>query len=347
MATASLDDFLALNEQLAALIDAGVPLDMGLPEQRTSAAEQLKRINATIVRRVHRGESLDEALEGDDAEIPATFRSAMQFGLRTGKISETLDTSVQVAESVDDSRFTIETAFIYPLIICVIAYLGLIGFSLYLVPTLDEMYTSLNLTPGPGLRVLHLVRETLPYWAIILPIVLLAAVSLWSRAKRRATTGNVFTGPPRWLPGTSQTLFQERCSRFAASLAALLDNQVPFQEAVVIAGEASGDANLIEGANSLAAADQRSHLPADDGPIAMQFPPFLRWAIWHADATIGRARALEIAARMYREAAARRAERLRTFAPMVVLVLVGGTVTLLYGLTLFIPVVELLRTLAS
>jgi hypothetical protein len=49
---------------------------------------------------------------------------------------------------------------------------------------------------------------------------------------------------------------------------------------------------------------------------------------------------------MYRESAERRAARLRTLAPIVALVLFGGTVTLLYGLTLFVPVVELLRTLA-
>jgi type II secretory pathway component PulF len=147
------------------------------------------------------------------------------------------------------------------------------------------------------------------------------------------------------LPGASRILFPERCARFAASLAALLDNRVPLSEALLISGDASGDADLTLGAKSLAAAEQEGRPPSDDSPVARRFPPFMRWAIWHSDATAGRARALEIAARMYHEAAERRAQRLHTLAPMAILVLVGGTVTLLYALALFVPVVELLCTL--
>jgi type II secretory pathway component PulF len=346
METASLDDFLALNEQLAALIEAHVPLEVGLSRREALAAEELKQINATVVRRVNRGESLVEALGGDEGDIPSEFRGVMDFGLRTGKLSAALDGSSQVAESADDSRFTYETAFIYPLIVCALAYVGLIGFCLYLVPVLQDMYTSLNLAPGRGLRLLLMVRAAMPYWAVILPILAGAAITWWTRAKRRRATGST-NGQLRWLPGASRIVFQERCSRFAASLAALLDSKVPLAQALVIAGDMSGDFNLNQGANALARAEQSKNAPADDSSIAMRFPPFLRWAIWHAEATTGRARALEIAARMYREASKRRAERMRTLVPMVALVLLGGTVTLLYGLTLFVPVVELLRTLAT
>jgi type II secretory pathway component PulF len=346
METASLDDFLALNEQLAALIEAHVPLEVGLPHREVPAADELKRISATVIRRVNRGESLVEALGGDEGDIPSAFRGVMDFGLHTGKLSAALDGSSQVAESADDSRFTYETSLIYPLIVCALAYVGLIGFCLYLVPVLQDMYTSLNLAPGRGLRLLLMVRAAMPYWAVILPILAGAAITWWTRIKRRTATGSI-NRQLRWLPGASRIVFQERCSRFASSLAALLDSKVPLPEALVIAGDMSGDVNLNQGANALAKAEQSRNVPADDSSIAMRFPPFLRWAIWHAEATTGRARALEIAARMYREASKRRAERMRTLVPMVALVLLGGTVTLLYGLTLFVPVVELLRTLAT
>ena len=69
---------------------------------------------------------------------------------------------------------------------------------------------------------------------------------------------------------------------------------------LVIAGDASGDADLREGARLLADAVHEGRLPGDDSPVALRFPPFLRWAIWHSDATTGRVRALQIAARMYR-----------------------------------------------
>ena len=69
--TASINDYQALNEQLAALVEAGVPLDAGLPTSGGSAAAILERINVTVARRMGRGETLAEALEGDDQEVPA------------------------------------------------------------------------------------------------------------------------------------------------------------------------------------------------------------------------------------------------------------------------------------
>lgn len=348
METASLDDFVALNDQLAALVQAGVPLDMGFSPPETSAAKALERINATIVRRVSRGETLTEALEGDEQDVPASYRSMVLFGLHTGNLSAALNGSSRLAASVDESRFAFETALIYPLIVCSLAYVGLIGFSLFLVPTLEDTYTSMGIAPGPGLRVLQVLRDTLPFWAAIPPILLIVLVARWVRSQsQRAAAGVSTSGLLRWLPGVSRILFQERCARFAASLAELLDNQVPLNEALPIAGTSSGDADLREGASSLAAAFEEQQTPADVSPVALRFPPFLRWAIWHSDATIGRARALRIAARTYDEAAEQRVERLQTIAPMAALVLIAGTITLLYGLALFVPVVEFLCKLAA
>jgi type II secretory pathway component PulF len=349
MTASTLDDFTALNKQLAALVEAGVPLDLGLSHSDVSLAKELERINTTVVRRVNRGESLSEALqEGDERDVPAAYSSLVQFGLDTGDISSALEGSTRVAESVDESRFAFERAIFYPLLVCMFAYLGLIGFCLYLAPTLENMYHSIRIAPGPGLRALRLLRETLPYWAAIPPIVLLVIIAFWRRSRsQRAATGVASSGMLRWMPGASQIVLNQRCARFAASLAELVEKNVPLDQALSIAGDASGDAELANGSKSLSAAVQNGQLPPDDGAAAVRFPPFLRWAIWHADATTGRAQALEIAARMYREAAQRSAERLHTLAPMVALVMLGGTVTLLYGLTLFVPVVELLRTLAK
>jgi type II secretory pathway component PulF len=228
-----------------------------------------------------------------------------------------------------------------------LAYVGLIGFSLFLVPTLEGMLESVRIAPGPGMRVLRALRDTLPLWAPIPPILLVVLLVWWRRSRSQWTTDGLSSGGFfHWLPGARRIVFQERAARFAGSLAELLDSQVPLQDALVIAGESSGEADLRDGARLLADSVQAGTLPSDDGPIAQKFPPFLRWAVWHSDATTGRVRALQIAARMYHEASKRRGERLRTFAPIVALVLLAGTITLLYGLALFVPVVEMLRALA-
>jgi type II secretory pathway component PulF len=348
METPTLDDFVAWNDQLAALFDAGVPLDVSLGAPGTNATEAVKRINATVARRVKSGESLSDAVEDDEQLVPASYRSLVQLGLHSGDLAATLDGSNRVAESVDNSRFAIQSSFIYPLIVCCLAFVGLILFCLYLVPTLVAMYSSLRVRPGSGLRVLQMLRESLPYWIAIPPIALLLYfVRLWQTKRKGGLSSGRRAGVSAWLPGMRQSLFQERCASFAASLANLVESEVPIVEALPLAARACGDSRLVGSAESLAEALEQGQNPIDDSPLAKQFPPFLRWALLHSDATVGRARALHMAAGIYRESAQRREEKLRIIAPIVVCVLLGGGATLLYGLSLFVPVVQLLRAIAS
>jgi type II secretory pathway component PulF len=348
MRTASLDDVVALNEQLAALIEAGVPMGVGLSQREKSATKELEHINATLVRRVNRGETLVEALSGDEQDVPPAYRSMVLQGLQTGNLSAALDGAMGVAASADEPRSALESAFIYPLIVCLLAYVGLIGFCLFLVPALVGMHAGAHIAPGGGLRVLQFLRDTLPYWAAIPPILIVILLIWWQRGRtRQVVFGERSNGGLHWIPGATTIVSHERCSRFARSLAQLLDSKVLLDDALEIAGDSSDDRGLREGAKLLAASARDGQFPADDGPVARKFPPFLRWALWHSDGTTGRVQALRIADRIYHQASRRGAERIHALAPIAALVLLGGTVTLLYGLTLFVPIVQMLQALAS
>src|ERR1043166_8544163 len=104
METAAPDDFVAFNAQLAALVEAGIPLDIGLSNREASATQELGRINATVHRRVKRGESLMQALEGDEQDVPAAYRAAVRFGVHTNNLPGALEGSNRVAESAEVSR---------------------------------------------------------------------------------------------------------------------------------------------------------------------------------------------------------------------------------------------------
>ncbi len=292
METASLDDYQALNEQLAALVEAGVPLDTGLPPAGGSAAATLERINVTVARRMGRGESLEEALEGDEQEVPGEYRSLVQLGLHgDSNLAAGFDGASRVASAADRTRYALESALVYPLVVCVVAYVGLISLCLFFVPTLDGMYESLRLPPGPALRVLQVLRDAMPYWMAILPLLLVTLVALRIRAvSRQRATGSFTSGLATWLPGVSTSIYQERCARFADALAKLVDDGVPLDEGLRVAADSSGDGRLRESIARLTTAVDHGQLPSDDSPTALRFPPFLRWAIWYSEETTGRAR---------------------------------------------------------
>lgn len=347
MESATLDDYLAFNEQLAALSAAGVPLDIDLGASGEDAATALDRIHATVARRVRRGETLSEAVEGDEGDLPAAYRSLVQVGLYESDLASGLDESSIVAESAAESRTSLASGFVYPLVVCALAYLGLLGLCLYFEPTLSSLYRDIRLPPSGSLQILEALRSTLPYWALIVPVLLLTTAIYLFRMRQRPALGNAATGLLSKIPGISRSLFHERCARFASMLADLLGDGVALPAALRVAGDGCGEASLRSSATQLASDSAGDLIPENVSDVAAKFPPFLRWAIWHANQTTGRVDALKIAARVYRETAERRAARFRAVAPVAVLVFVGGTVTLLYGLALFLPMVQLLYGLSQ
>jgi type II secretory pathway component PulF len=345
MPSATLDDLMAMNEQLAALTEAGVPLDAGLGNRETQHA--LGRINAVVARQVSRGAPLDKALEGNEEILPSAYRRLVQMGISTGNLSATLDRSRQLADSADQASKAARMAFVYPLILFLFAYVGMIGFCWLLVPVLESMAESMRVPPGPGLRMMQTISDTLELWVWIPPI----AIGLWVLHRLLVWLGQASRGrTPRsltWIPGVSRAIFDGRCANFARMSVTLLEEGVPLSESLSIAAGACGDDGLQEGVQALAIGLEQGRLPPDNAPAALRFPPFLRWALWHSEGTVGRERALRMAVGIYEHLAQRRADRLRIALPIVTCALVGGGITLLYCLALFVPVVEMLRAVAS
>jgi general secretion pathway protein F len=339
----TLDDFRAWNDQLSALAQAGVPLDVGIASSDADLAERLKTMATTVARRVNRGESLVEALEDDDPHMPAAYRSLAQLVLHSGNPDAALEGATRVAEAIDDSRYSFRAAFIYPLILCGFASVGLLIYCRSFVPSLAGIYQSLRLTPSTGLRALETLQQLQPYW-IVIPLLLLFAGLAWRwRAASQHSVSATHAGIASWIPFVSRTLYYEQCATFADSLAALLERGTAFEDSLRVAADSCHNARLADAARMQPAstAEQSTSINA-----AAQFPPFLRWALLDSEPNFDRPRALRMAAELYHDTALRRREQFRVVAPIVVCVVIGGGVTLLYGLSLFVPMVELLRTLA-
>jgi len=341
MQAASLDDLIALNDQLAALAKAGVPLELDLGSGHASAAA-LERINASVARRVSRGASLFEALEPDNRVVPPAYRNMVQLGLRVGDLYAGLDSSRRATDLAERSHYEARSALFYPLLVCCLALLGMAGFCFYILPTLQEVHAGLEVQPGSGMRVLQTLREMLPYWVAFPPLLLLMLIvwqfrSAWASPRWQ-------TAFPQWA-GTSRAQFHQRCAIFSEHLAAMIEAGAPLEESLLLAARTSDDPTLIEGVQSLAGAIRQGQLTADDA--AQLMPPFLRWALLASDATIGRPAALRMAATIYRELAESQARRRRIVAPIVATVVIGGGAVLLYGLALFVPVVQMLESLGS
>lgn len=328
MRNATLPDLFALNDRLAAMAAAEVPLPPRLSRVDGSLLSTLSETQAALSRRLSEGESFDQSLAGEDRLTPA-YKLLLQLTANNDDRATALLGSQRLASSAANASQVLSRAFVYPLVVCSLAYGGFILSCLFLVPALEQLYANLHLPAGIALQCLSWLRATFVYW-IALPPLALAALAFQLRSKRRAADYPLFS----WWPGMQRVIREQQYSALADTLAQLLTAGLPFDDAWQLATTAE------------ASSARAGRSPADEISL-MSCPPFLRWALWHSEPQLPRVAALRLASDLYYDSAERQLARLRLVAPVVIGVFFGGSVTLLYALTLFVPLAQLLRTIAS
>jgi general secretion pathway protein F len=141
-------------------------------------------------------------------------------------------------------------------------------------------------------------------------------------------------------------LKQFEAANFADMLALLLEQHVPYPEAITLASGATGDRRLIRSCRALVESIERGEPPAAGLANARAFPPLLRWLLATGPQQTMLVSALRDVGAMYRKRALYRAEKLRVYLPILLLLGIGGMATLFFGLTLFVPFTTMLRSLA-
>jgi type II secretory pathway component PulF len=349
-ATVTLDDLIALNDEMLALVRAGVPLGQGLAEVGHDVRGSLARTTATLATRLERGESLPQALAASGGMFPPLYRAIVEAGIKSGRLPAALETTSALMRRMADLRRLVLLAMVYPLIVFFVGYGLFILFVLKILPTL----LSASPTPHPPavVRTLAGLRNGVEWWGPILPTIVLTGAILWWLRSRQALVlqsggaARIFG----WTPSFRKLLAESRAASFADMLALLVEHQTPLGESVVLAAEATGDPRLTLSAKHLASdisAGVAAGEPEALAPGTAEIPPLLRWLIATGGNQTTFATALRDAADTYRRRAIRRADWLRLYLPMLLTLGIGGTVVVLYALSLFVPWTSMLYQLTQ
>ena len=218
-----------------------------------------------------------------------------------------------------------------------------------MVPKFVEAFESLDLAMPAPLRWLDHARGTEAYWWPVGPIVIAVLMVVWIRSGTTAGLRGGSWGGLRLFPWMGRLLADFEAANFAELLALLLEHRVPYPSALVLAAEAAGAPRLADGAGRVAEAI-RSGAPVGAAVEAAgrgAFPPMLRWtlAVGQAQGSLGSA--LHHMADIYRKRARYRAEQIAVFLPMILTLGVGAGAVAFYAISLFLPLVEILRGLAA
>jgi type II secretory pathway component PulF len=344
----SLEQLIALSDEMSALVRSGVPLDRGLLLAGRELRGRAGAVASRLGERLERGESLDEALVADGRAVPALYRAVIEAGLRSGRLSTALEGLAAYARNLAETRRAIGLAFLYPLMIVLLAYGLFIGFVLFIAPRLSSAFVTFNLAQLGSLAAFEWFGTHLVYWVPVLPIILVILTAAWLRSGHATTLRpGRLSGLLRLIPGLRSMLGLAQTADFAELLSLLIENGVPLDQGIDLAAEAAGAPALRKAAVDIAEGVRRGEEMSTLVARQRGLPPMLAWVLATTAARGPLASALRHAGATYRRRAKQRAEALLTLLPTILLCVVGFTAAAIYTASVFQPVIMLWYDLAT
>lgn len=333
----SLDRLVALNDEITALVRAGVPLDQGLVQVGREMPGGQGRLAEEFGTRLGRGEDLVDILADHSKDLPPIWRAVVAAGVRGGRLSAALEGLSTTARRVAELRRSVGLSLVYPIVIVSLAYAVFVFYVTQLVPIWADLYDDFALSSSGLVDAMRVLGETASVWGFLVPIAAVVLLLTWWLRSGRASRLGAASG---W-PSVRQALRDGRRATFAELLALLIEQRVAMGEALVLAADASGDREMKSSARSLAERLERGEIVSRREQLPDGFPPLLGWLLATGASHSGLTETLKLAAEDYRRRVDRAAKWNAIYLPMAMTAVIGGGATLAQAFVVFFPMVQL------
>ncbi|MGH9840196.1 MAG: type II secretion system F family protein, partial [Blastocatellia bacterium] len=231
-----LDDFLLFNQQLAALIHAGLPVLQSVQMLRQrSPNPKLRQVLADVESRITSGSALSDALEAQGDTFPKIYTASILAGERSGNLDDVLRRYVEYTKAMAQLRRKIRGALTYPIILLCAAFLLIGVLTTFVIPQFSSLYDNMG-SQLPGITtfvvgVSSAVRDNVYWLAPAVAITIFGLVS-WRRTENGRRTMD------RWMlkiPIIGELIRQMTAAQLSRSLATLLAGGITVIESFQIA----------------------------------------------------------------------------------------------------------------
>ncbi|MBD3672565.1 MAG: type II secretion system F family protein [Planctomycetaceae bacterium] len=341
-------EFIALNDEIASLLRAGIPLSVGLRGFASSVSGRLERYTRALAERLDMGQSLPEALKSIDQDIPPTYSAILEAGAESGRLADAVESLANYARQAEETRNQMTLAMIYPTLVLMMTwflfYLSLVFFIPRMVQTLEAFDT--------GGTAWIQALQTLPREVRFLgwvPFVLLGVGliwGLWSAGSRRHR-GALDYGWTRWLPGVRRIVRYSQWSTFSHFASELMRYGVPETRALTLAAESTGQERMIADVRGWTRGTETGESLANTMQAGPAFSSFMVGVMKIGARQHVLPTTMAHLSEIYHRRTTSSSQRFQTVFPIAIVVLIAGTAVLLYSLALFLPLIELLTQLGS
>lgn len=334
------NDFLLFNQQLAALIRAGIPILQAIAMLRKRAASaRLRVVLGDVEDQIRGGMALSEAFAAQGPIFPRIYTASILAGERSGALDEVLSRYVTYMRRNVGLRRKIRGALAYPTFLLFASFCMVTFLTLYVVPRMRDLFSGFgNQLPLPTLIVVGISNWLSGNVIWFGPLVIGGAVLLflWSRTDRGRQRLDAML---LRVPLAGKLIVQLSVAQVTRSLATLLAGGITLVESWEIAGESITNRELRRRSSEILPMIREGRSFTESLEVAGWLPALALDMIGIGERSGSLREMLDEVAIFYDAESEVRLEQLTTTLEPAILVVMGGVVVMIL-LAIYLPIIQ-------
>lgn len=333
----SLGELSLFSRQLAAMLNAGIPLTrclFALGEQADNPT--LANVIAETGRNVEGGMSFSESLRA----YPEIFSDMYVDLVKAGELSGTVeDVLMRMSQQLDSEKVlkdNIRTAMFYPTVVLAFAVFVLLAMLLFIVPVFLGFYPPDIKLPFLTMLIVGLSNSLRVFWYLYILVIIAVFFALryyiisesgrrtWDRVKFR-------------VPLFGSLIQKTVIARFSRTLSTLLTGAIPILQALETAGPASGSSLVNDAVIKAGQRIQEGQSIAEPLKESGLFPPMVTMMISVGEETGDMSSLLTRISEFYEGEVATMTKGLTSLIEPVMIIFVGAIVAVMV-ISLYLPI---------
>jgi type IV pilus assembly protein PilC len=334
------NDFLLFNQQLAALLRAGIPILQAITMlRRRATSPRLRAVLEEVEEQIRGGAALSQAFAAQGATFPRIYTASILAGERSGALDDVLSRYVNYMRRSVGLRRKIRGALAYPLFL-LFACLGMVVFlTTFVVPRMSDLFSGFN-NNLPTITVIvlgisgWLMRNAL--WFVPALAISAIAIFIWSRTPAGRLTIDQFVLK---LPLAGKLLVQMTTAQASRSLATLLAGGITIVESWEIAAESITNLELRRRSSAILPLVREGRSFTESLETTKWLPELALDMIGIGERSGSLREMLDEVATFYDAESEVKLEQLTTILEPAILVVMGGVVVTIL-LAIYLPIIQ-------
>ena len=335
------NDFLLFNQQLAALLRAGIPILQAISMLRKRAQSVgLSAVLADVEEKIRGGLALSAAFAAQGSIFPRIYTASILAGERSGALDEVLDRYVNYMRRSVNLRRKIRGALAYPTLLLMASF-GMVAFlTVYVVPRMSGLFEGFGKNKLPTLTLIvtgiSSWLTTNLWWLAPVLIAGIVALVFWLRTPTgRMTLDRTLLK----VPLVGKLLQQVAVAQATRSLATLLAGGITLVESWEIAAESITNRELRRRSSAILPMVREGRSFTESLETAHWFPELAIDMIGVGERSGSLREMLDEVAVFYDSESEVRLEQLTTTIEPAILIVMGGVVVTIL-LSIYLPIIS-------